>query len=103
TRLCRADVHSDGRVALAATNVDSAAVVRLGGGDGTFGTQAPGPSLPTRIFNFAAADYNGDGNDDLAMTTFDTQGHGSADVRLGGGTPTLSGNLLVNGGFEGAG
>src|SRR6185437_12718408 len=59
------------------------------------------PDVPARFANdVAVADFDGDGNDDLAFASLTDS---VVSVRHGTGAPVPSGNLLVNGGFEGAG
>ena len=48
------------------------------------------------------ADFDNDGNEDLAFANGKSVG-GTATVLRGAGTPPLAGNLLTNGGFAGAG
>jgi FG-GAP repeat len=52
----------------------------------------------TSPVDVAVADFDGDGNDDLAVANSE----GSVSVRPGSGPAPLAGNLLVNGGFEGS-
>jgi len=79
------DFNSDGIEDLAIANHESATVtVRLGAGDGSFSTQAPGSpfgagSQPSSV---AVGDFNSDGIQDLAVTNEDTDQVG---VRLGAG------------------
>ncbi len=97
------DFNSDGLEDLAVTNEDVDRVsVRLGAGDGSFPTESPGSPFGTgeNPYFAAVADFNSDGNEDLAVAN--SQGP-SFTIRLGAGIPLLAGNLLVNGGAEGAG
>ena len=94
------DFDSDGREDLAITHgelgVEGRVSVRLGNGDGTFrddGELAAG-DVPLWV---AIGDLNADGKEDLAVANLRSA---SVNVRLGSGTAPLSGNLLVNGGFE---
>jgi hypothetical protein len=80
--------------------------VRLGAGDGSFpGVPAGTPYgagnnyFPDEV---AVDDFNGDGNQDLGVGAT-SAGSAVLGVRLGAGVPALAGNLLVNGGAEGAG
>jgi FG-GAP-like repeat len=95
------DFNSDGNedfvVTDAAKSGPGAAHIRLGDGAGRF---RPGADLTVGFGprDVAVADFNSDGNDDLAIAN--TNGHGVS-VRMGGGPAPLAGNLLANGDFEG--
>ena len=97
------DFNSDGNEDLATGNGGSDNItVRLGAGDGTFATQSEGSpfaagDLPSFV---AAGDFNSDGNQDLAAANL---GSDNITIRLGAGLPADAGNLLANGGGEGAG
>jgi hypothetical protein len=94
------DFNSDGREDVAATNLtDRAVSVLLNRGDGTFARTSVGTG--TNPVDVAVADLDGDGNDDLAVAS--SAGNGGIEIKRGLGTPLLAGNLLTNGGFEGAG
>jgi VCBS repeat protein len=97
------DFNSDGRQDLAVTNESTDQVsVRLGAGDGSFPAQPAGSPFGSGLNHYFAAvgDFNSDGNEDLALANSQDP---SFSVRLGAGAPLLAGNLLVNGGAEGAG
>jgi hypothetical protein len=103
------DFNSDGREDLAIANQGGSAngfsggiTVRLGAGDGTFTAEAAGSPYRAGSTSrgIAVGDFNADGNGDLAMPN---AGNGNVAIRLGAGSPPLAGNLLANGGFEGAG
>jgi hypothetical protein len=101
------DFDSDGNEDLAISNqggnpgFQGSITVRLGAGDGTFANEAPGSPLTAGREGrpLAIGDFNGDGNEDIAMPT---RGDNNVAIRLGAGPPPLAGNLLTNGGFEGA-
>ncbi len=73
--------------------------VFLGNGDGTFPTIASFPPTPTgaQPRHITIGDFNEDGSDDLALAS-----NAGISILLGNGTDPLAGNLLTNGGFEGA-
>ena len=97
------DFNSDGKQDLAVTNesVDQVSV-RLGAGNGSFPTQPAGSPFGSGLNHYFAAigDFNSDGNQDLALANSQDA---RFSVRLGAGAPLLTGNLLANGGAEGAG
>jgi hypothetical protein len=106
-----ADLNHDGKVDLAVTNTDDNTVsVLLGNGDGTFQPHvdyAVGPLGDTQN-SVAVADFNRDGNPDLAVCN----GDGSVSVLLGNGdgtfrpqlvTQTYGGVSLAAGDFNGDG
>jgi hypothetical protein len=93
------DFDSDGNEDLAVANYDADTVsVRHGNGAGGFAT-APDVTVGDRPVDLAIGDFDGDGKQDLAVANLG----GGVSVRRGLGAPPLAGNLLVNGGFEGAG
>ena len=106
------DFNSDGNEDLAVANFGTSDVtVRLGSGtaSGTFATEADGSPFATGLGPVAVTigDFDEDGNEDLATANLGRPElgdyAGTITVRLGAGTPPLAGNLLQNGGFEGAG
>ncbi len=92
------DFDGDGNQDFAVGDPGGRIHVRLGDGTGGFRTA---PDVPTGsgVRDLVAADFDGDGNDDLAAATADDE---TISVHLGTGTAANTGNLLVNGGFEGA-
>jgi hypothetical protein len=93
------DFDSDGNVDLATAGTSGAAI-SIGNGSGAYlGTQTK--FLESGFLNsVATGDLDSDGNVDLLLAGFLPSG---LSPRLGGGTAPLAGNLLANGGFEGAG
>ena len=86
------DFNGDGKADLAMpgllTGPGSVVTILLGNGDGTF--QAP--AHYTVGFNpqtIAVADFNGDGNPDIAVTATDTQNNGIVSILLGNGDGTF--------------
>ena len=70
--------------------------IDLGAGTGSFAAPVPyGAANNAR--SVAIGDFDSDGNEDVVVA-----GDESIMIRLGGGQPLLAGNLLTNGGFEGA-
>jgi hypothetical protein len=101
--LAAGDFNSDGVEDLAIPAwAGNSVTIRLGAGNGTFPGEPTGSPFAAGTTPQAVAigDFNGDGNEDFAATNVNAN---SVTVRLGGGTPLLSGNLLTNGGAEGAG
>jgi hypothetical protein len=90
------DFNSDGLEDLA-IGEGTGLVVRRGDGSGSYSAAGASQVTSSPATVPIAADFNGDGNVDLAVT------RSGATVWLGGGTAPLAGNLLDNGGFEGAG
>ena len=89
------DFNGDGITDAATANNGGDVTVMLGNGDGTFGPPAhvPADSLGGGPYSVVAADFNGDGNTDLAVGTFDV----TTDIRavvilLGHGDGTFSAN-----------
>jgi FG-GAP-like repeat len=85
-RLVAIDLNHDGKLDLAVavqhfSNEKNALAVLLGNGDGTF--QAAVTSVPGSANDIAAADFNGDGNVDLALAD------GTVQVVLGNGDGTF--------------
>lgn len=87
------DFNADGKLDLAIATVDLSAagsgsvIILLGNGDGTF-TQAPGaPVLLPSAHAIAAADFNGDGKLDLAVTS---SGSNTVSILLGNGDGTFT-------------
>ncbi len=96
------DFNSDGVEDFAAmqTTVQKLAV-RFGDGTGAFpGVPAGAPAdIGPGASDAVVGDFNADGNADVAISSESTD---AVTVRLGGGAPADSGNLLVNGGAEAA-
>jgi len=68
TRLTTADLNGDGKLDLAATDINASFVsILLGNGDGTFAHPLTF-ATSTRPVGMLAADFNGDGRMDLAVT-----------------------------------
>ncbi len=94
------DFDGDGNEDFAAANSGLETVsVRLGDGAGGFraADDVPVGADPVHL---ALADFDADGRLDLAAPRY---GEGLVSVRYGSSSPALDGNLLANGGFEGAG
>jgi len=99
-----ADFNGDGNADLAVPNnqgdtipgASNAISILLGNGDGTFGTatdyKIPGPTQALQ-----AADFNGDGNLDLAAFSFSSTAAGTVTMLLGKG----DGSFLVHGNYGG--
>jgi FG-GAP-like repeat len=82
TNMITGDFNHDGHLDLAIVNEGSSTIgVLLGNGDGTFGSLA-NYSLSAQAYGIAAADLNGDGYLDLAITLFTDSGNSVA-VLLG--------------------
>jgi hypothetical protein len=82
-----ADFNRDGRADLAVVNGDDTVSVLLGAGDGTFAS-APGSPLTVGSssgWGIAAGDFNGDGNQDLVVSSGTLGSSGSVSVLLGKG------------------
>ncbi len=96
------DFNSDEIQDLAVTNFDAQSVtVRLGNAAGGFAAEAPGSPFAAgeNPADVGVGDFNFDGNQDLAVPNTSSN---DLTLRLGGGTPADSGNLLSNGGAEAA-
>ena len=94
------DFDSDGGQDLAFTNANEDAIrVRRGG---PAFPDADSSDVSTEFFpvDVAVGDFDQDGTQDLATANF---GDDTVSIRPGGGPSALAGNLLENGGFEGAG
>jgi FG-GAP-like repeat/Bacterial Ig-like domain (group 3)/FG-GAP repeat len=99
--LAVADFNGDGSADVAVTNsTDNTVSVLLGNGDGTF-TQAPGSPIAGFNYNpveIVAADFNGDGKPDLAVTDYTAidqtppkdQQKGNVVIMLGNGDGTFT-------------
>ena len=85
-----ADFNNDGIQDLAVVNKNSNNVsIRLGNGTGGFTLPAtPEVTVGQNVIGIAVADINGDGNNDMATTSFDLL---SVSIRLGDGTGGFSG------------
>lgn len=84
------DFNGDGKLDLVLLSYDALEVM-LGNGNGTF-TAAPGPpiSIPGTGDNIVAADFNGDGNQDIAVPNGTTGNEPPVTVLLGNGKGTFS-------------
>lgn len=94
------DFNSDGREDIVTESPSfSTYSVFLGNGDGTFPPIASFPPTPTgaQPRHITVGDFNEDGSDDLALGS-----NSGISILLGNGSGPLAGNLLTNGGFEGA-
>jgi hypothetical protein len=92
------DLEGDGDQDLVVANYGSGTVtVWRGGGAGDFVSFGELP-VGKEPVDLALADFDGDGVDDLAVSNVGS----GVTVHRGLATPALAGNLLVNGGFEGA-
>ncbi|HLJ47454.1 MAG TPA: FG-GAP-like repeat-containing protein, partial [Bryobacteraceae bacterium] len=90
-----ADFNRDGKLDIALTQLGATAgsvSVLLGNGDGTFGPLMPLPAVNGFPFYLFAADLNGDGIQDLALTLQSSTGSGndSVGVFLGKGDGTFA-------------
>ena len=108
------DFNADGKVDLAVTNEnDNSVAILLGDGDGTF-TAAPSVHTPAGFspLSVTAADFDGDGVDDLAVTDSDSLNGNSVMVLLAqitqtatatitGIAPTAAGTHLVQAEYSG--
>jgi hypothetical protein len=95
-----ADVDGDGNEDFGAPNSGGATVsIRLGDGAGGFRAADDVPVAADPV-NAAFGDFDGDGRQDLAAASY---ANDVVSVRYGSSSPPLDGNLLANGGFEGAG
>jgi len=108
-----ADFNNDGILDIAVTNggySSSNVTILLGQGDGTFTSEPVFPTNLTFSSAITAADFDGDGNMDLAVTSYPTglvilYGYGDGTFRPG---PTLStgfmyGYSIASGDFDGDG
>lgn len=88
------DFNKDGKPDVAVTTLDSSVYLFLGNGDGTFQpaqTIVPAPGTSHYYTTLAAADFNGDGNLDLAL-----QGAGGIVLYLGNGDGTFQPGVTVS-------
>jgi hypothetical protein len=89
------DFNADGKVDLAVTNEsDNSVAILLGNGDGTF-TAAPSIHTPPGLspLGVTAADFDGDGVDDLAVTDTDSLNGNSLMVLLAQITQTATATM----------
>src|SRR5215204_5852199 len=85
-----ADFNNDGELDLATSNGNWNVSVLLGNGDGTFRTAQVVTMSHIPFFNsLSSADFNGDGNKDLAATGHLCCGQGKVSVALGKGDGTF--------------
>jgi hypothetical protein len=99
-----ADLNKDGRADLVVGNLSSFTVsVMLGNGDGTFqaAVNYPFSQGNQQPATFALGDFDGDGNADLAVVSYDTKGNGGVSIMRGNGDGTLQppGPLITVGAF----
>jgi hypothetical protein len=97
------DFNGDGKADLAITSRTSGAntvTILLGKGDGTFQPPASYPA-GSGTPSIAIADFNGDGNSDIAVSSSDNQGSGLIGMLLGNGDGTFRPaiNLPITVGF----
>jgi hypothetical protein len=88
------DLNGDGIPDLAVTNYGANDVsILIGAGDGSF-TPGSTPTLAgqTNPYNVVIADFNGDGNQDVAFTNFQS---GSAEVYLGNGNGSFQSPTIL--------
>jgi hypothetical protein len=107
------DFNKDGKLDLAIMNDDTTVSILLGDGNGGFTPAAGSPVSAGDAFAFAlaAADFNGDGNPDIAVVTVTGQlivllGNGAGGFTMAAGSPiTVGGDLetLNVGDFNGDG
>jgi hypothetical protein len=87
------DFNGDGKLDLAITTVDltvarsGSVIILLGNGDGTFTQAAGSPTSLSGAYAVAAADFNGDGKLDLAVTS---NGSNTVSILLGNGDGTFT-------------
>ena len=87
------DFNGDGKLDLAIATVDLTAarsgsvIILLGNGDGTFTQAAGSPTSLSGPYAVAAADFNGDGKLDLAVTS---NGSNTVSILLGNGDGTFT-------------
>ena len=94
--LTTGDFNGDGKVDLAAVNFNGSSVaVLIGTGNGTF-NPAPLFLVPTGVSptDVVAADFNGDGREDLAVSNL---GSGTATILLGQGDGTFTSSTIAAG------
>jgi uncharacterized protein (TIGR03437 family) len=85
------DLNGDGKPDIVAFSGSSLSVL-LGNGDGTFTTGAA-HSLPLPAFALAIADFNGDGNCDLALSV--VAGGGHVEIMFGNGDGTFQNGVTL--------
>lgn len=82
------DVNGDGALDIVAREGETAVMVRLGSGTGTFGPAMYAPTGSTAT-SLGAADFTGDGTPDLVVARITTAGLGQLRVLNGDGTGTF--------------
>ncbi len=98
------DLNGDGEpdlVSAASTGANGGRIeVRLGNGDGTFGSASAvvAGGLGTTFYGLASGDFNGDGFQDIAYLSSDILGDSyGATVRMGNGSGGFGGGVVVGG------
>lgn len=88
------DFNNDGIPDVAAIDSNygsnNSITIFLGKGDGTFTAASISPAVGTNPSGIATADFNGDGNADLAVSQEDSSGHGQIVIFFGNGDGTFT-------------